>query len=115
MPTKKELKEQYRQSRPDMGVFAYRCLPTGKVYIGFGQNVKAEINSTTFKLNFGNYNTNSNLQNNWKEYGENNFEIAVLELLEYDRDESKTDYTQDLRVLREFCSEKFDQFEFIKK
>jgi hypothetical protein len=43
------------------------------------------------------------------------FEIAVLELLEYDKDGIKTDYAEDLRALRELWSEKFDNIEYVKK
>lgn len=112
---KKELKERYKQIKPEMGVFMYRVLTTGKAYLGFGQNVKADINSITFQLKLGSYPTNSNLQKDWQDYGENNFEIAVIEKLAYDKDEAKTDYTSDLRLLRDFCSERFKVFEYIFK
>lgn len=115
MIDKKELRERYKQMKPEMGVFMYRCLPTGKAYLGFGQNIKADINSITFQLRLGSYPTNSNLKNDWQEYGESNFEIAILENLKYDKDETKTDYTHDLRLLRDFCSEKLDVHEYIFK
>ena len=112
---KKELKEKYKQIKPEMGVFAYKCLPTGKVYIGAGQNIKADINSITFQLKTGKYPVNKRLEDDWNEYGENAFEITVLEILEYDKENPKTDYKDDLRVLRDIWSEKCDNFEFIKK
>ena len=114
MSTKKELKEQYKQMKPDMGVFVFTCFPTGKSYLGFGQNVKADINSISFRLNIGCYNKNSHLQNDWKTHGEKNFEVKIVELLPYDRDETKKDYTDDLRLLREFCAERFPDHEFIQ-
>ena len=101
--------------KPDMGVFAYKCLPSGKAYIGFGQNIRADMNSISFQLGLGKYPVNKNLKHDWREYGEENFEITVLERLEYDDDEAKADYSADLRVLRELWSEKFDVFEYIKK
>ncbi|MCL2677595.1 MAG: GIY-YIG nuclease family protein [Clostridiales bacterium] len=112
---KKELKEKYRQMKPEMGVFAYKCLPTGKVYLGFGQNIKAEVNGISFQLRAGRHSANKNLQEDWKRHGESGFEISVLEMLAYDKDESKSDYGDDLRMLREFCAEKFADFEYIKK
>ena len=112
---KKELKEQYKQIKPDMGIFAYKCLPSGKVYLGIGQNIRADINSLSFQLNLGKYPANKNLENDWKYYGEKGFEISVLELLEYDNEGVKTDYKDDLRALRELWSEKFDDVEYIKK
>lgn len=111
---KKELKEAYKHYKPDMGVFVFKCKPTDKVYLGYGQNVKGDINSITFQLNCGLFNANRNLQNDWKKYGETNFEIYLLEKLEYEKDELKTDYKAELRVLCECCSEKFINFEFIR-
>lgn len=110
---KKELKNKYKQIKPDMGVFMFKCCPTKKVYLGFGQNIKADINSIKFQLNFGGYHKNSKLQADWKEHGESKFETAVLETLEYDTDESKTDYTKDLESLREMVAEKYSNFEYI--
>lgn len=110
---KKKLKNQYKQMKPDMGVFMFMCKPTGKRYLGYGQNTKGDINSIRFQLKFGSYPTNSNLQNDWKEHGEDSFEITVLELLQYDKDETKSDYTDDLRLLRKLCSEKFTNIEYI--
>ena len=110
---KKELKEQYKQIKHDMGVFMFKCLPSGKVYLGCGQNIKAELNSLKLQLDIGQYYLNSNLQNEWKKYGENSFEISIVEILKHDKDESKTDYKADLKILREMCSKQFDNFEFI--
>ena len=117
MNNNKELKGAYKQYKPDMGVYVFRCVPTGRAYIGYGQNMKADINSITFQLNLGSFISNRacGLQGVWKEFGEANFEVAVVESLEYAKDESKTDYSDDLKVLREVCSEKFGLFEFIQK
>ena len=115
MDNRKALKEKYKQMRPEMGVFMYKCIPTGKAYLGFDQNVKATLNGISFQLKTGRYPVNKNLQDDWNKYGEAGFEISVLEILEYDKDDAKTDYDGDLRVLREFWAEKFDGAEYIKK
>lgn len=110
---RKELKEKYKQLKTEMGVFAYKCLPSGKTYLGYSQNIKADINSITFQLKLGSYPTNSHLQNDWQKYGADQFEITVVELLQYDKDETKTDYSNDLRLLRRMCAEKITDAEFI--
>lgn len=114
---KKELKQEYKQLKPEMGVYAYKCKSTGKMYLGYGQNIKGDINSITFQLNLGNFysNAKSGLQEDWKKFGASGFEISVLEILEYSQEASKTDYQADLRALRDCCSERFSQFEFIQK
>lgn len=114
MSDKKALKEQYKQYKPDMGIVSYKCLATGKVYLAISQNIKADINSLTFQLNLGNYPLCANLVGDWKKYGQTGFEISTIEQLDYDKDESKTDYTADLKLLREICAEKISDFEFIK-
>lgn len=62
-------------------------------------NLKGKINSTKFKLNAGAH-PQKELQEDWTENCEGGFEIKVLEQLEYDKDESKTDYSDDLALLK---------------
>jgi len=114
MSDKKELKEQYKQMKPDMGIIMFKCKASQKAYLVCSKNIKGDINSLTFQLNLGSYNICNNLQNDWKKYGENGFEITVLELLQYDKDELKTDYSNDLKLLRDLCSEKLNNFEYVK-
>lgn len=114
MIDKKALKEQYKQIKHEMGVFCFKCRPTNKAYLGHGQNIKADINSLTFQLKLGNNPANTNLVNDWKKYGESNFEVSVLEILKYDKDETKTDYTKDLQLLRDILAEQFPTYEYIK-
>lgn len=102
---KKELKEQYRTSRPAMGVLSFRCVPTGECFLLASRNIASDANSVTFKLNSG-YHPNKRLLELWKHYGEDNFEVEVLDTLEY-RDESSdpADYKEELEALRDLCIE----------
>ena len=47
---KRELKEQYKAMRPEMGVFVFRCVPTGKNYVGWTHDLKGTLNSLRFQL-----------------------------------------------------------------
>lgn len=105
MDRKKELKEQYKQMKPDMGIYVVRCNSNDKCYIGTTKNLKGKINCTKFQLGSGGH-PNKELQKEWKEYGEVNFEVEILDKLEYDKDETKTDYTEDLEILKEIWKEK---------
>lgn len=58
------------------------------------KNIKATINGDRFKLNANK---------------EENFEIKIVEVLPYDKDESKVDYSEDLKVLREMCKDRFNE------
>lgn len=64
--------------------------------------------SCRFKLDYGNH-PNKELQREWQEYGEANFSIEVLEKLEYDKDETKTDYSEELALLKMIWEEKLLQ------
>lgn len=105
MDRRKELKEKYRYMKPDMGIFIIRSSTSNKCYIETTQDLKSRINSTKFKLEFGNH-PNRELQKEWKNYGEGNFTIEILDTLEYNDDESKTDYTEELSLLQMIWEEK---------
>lgn len=102
--------------KPEMGIFAIRSKTNNKCHIETAQDVKSRINRAEFQLKFGNY-PNKELQKEWKEHGEENFIIEVLENLEYDKDESKTDYTEDLDLLKLIWEEKLlkEKIQFYKK
>ncbi len=115
MDRKKELKEAYKNMKFDMGVFMLKCNATGKVYLGADKNVKATLNGILFQLNMGSYLPNRRLEKDWKEWGEQGFTIEILELLKYEEDESKTDYSEELAILKEIWRDKFEIVEDIKK
>lgn len=103
---RKELLEQYKQMKPDMGVYMFKSINTNTIYLGCDKNIKATINGDRFKLN-ANSHRNKKLQKDWNENKEENFEIKVVQVLEYDKDESKTDYSEDLKILRDICKDRF--------
>ena len=105
---KKKLLLQYKQMKPDMGVYMFRSINTNTTYLGCDKDLKGTINGDRFKLN-ANGHKNKKLQQDWNENKEENFEIKVVEILEYDKDESKTDYSEDLKILREMCKDKFKE------
>lgn|GEM_PF-6400169 len=43
---------------------------------------------------------NRELQKGWLEYGEADFTIEVLQYLDYDKDGAKTDYQEELALIR---------------
>ncbi|MCL1975293.1 MAG: GIY-YIG nuclease family protein [Firmicutes bacterium] len=113
MDRKSELKAQYRHMKPPMGIVAFECLPTGKVYLACAKDTKAVINSKRFQLENGSCFC-KNMQDDWVKHGANAFSIRVLETLEYDKDEEKTDYSADLATLRDLCCTNFNEWEYIK-
>jgi len=98
MDRKKELKEKYKQMKPEMGVYGFRSLATGQLFLGCSADIKSKINRDKFQLGAGML-PNKKLQEEWNAYGEAQFEISAIEVLEYDKDETRTDYTEDLKEL----------------
>lgn len=113
---KKDLRLQYKQMKPEMGIYIIRSKTNNKCYLEVTQNLKARINSTAVKLKAG-IHPNRELQKAWQDQREANFSIEILEKLEYDKDESKTDYTEELTLLQMIWEEKLavEGLEFYKK
>lgn len=72
-----------------------RSKANNKYYIMSTKDLRGVINGTIARL-CGGIHINCELQKEWNDFGEENFIIAILEELKYDKDESKTDYSEDL-------------------
>lgn len=108
MDRKKELKEQYKNMKPDMGVLMVKNKQNNKCYVEGTQNLKAKLNRIRFSLEFGSCPVRE-LQEEWKAYGEESFTLDILEQLEYDDDESKTDYSEELAILEMIWKDKLSK------
>ena len=105
MDRKKQLKEQYKQMRTDMGVFIVKKKNDNKYLLVGTQNLKGMMNRVKFQLENGSY-PNRELQKEWNEAKPDDFEFIVLETLEYDKDESKTDYSEEVNIILIMLTEK---------
>lgn len=101
--------------KPDMGIFAIRSKADGKCYIETARDLKGAVNRNRFQLEAGSHPIRE-LQKEWKDLGASNFTVQVLENLEYDKDESKTDYSEELALLRMIWEERLakESAEFYK-
>lgn len=99
-----------------MGIFIIRCHLNNKCYLQTTQDLRGVMNGALARLG-GNSHPYLELQKEWTEFGADNFTIEVLENLEYDQDESKTDYKDELALLQMIWEEKLAQqgLEFYKK
>ena len=105
MDRKKELKEQYKQMKTEMGIMIVQNKINNKYILVPTQNLKGMINRVRFQLSSGGH-PNRELQTEWNEFGEGNFNFETLEVLEYDKDESKTDYSEELNIMEIIWTEK---------
>ncbi|MEN6350383.1 MAG: GIY-YIG nuclease family protein [Syntrophomonas sp.] len=113
---KKELITQYKQAKPPMGLLIIRSHNSKKYYIEGTQDLRGKINGAKVRLESG-WHPNRELQKEWEEFGPENFTIEILENLEYDDAEAKTDYKEDLNLLQMIWEEKLANqgMEFYKK
>ena len=113
---KKELKRQYKMTKPRMGVFVIRSRTSDKCHVQAAKDLRADINGAKMRLS-GGYHPCLELQKEASELGADNFSIEILDELAYSPDESKTDYTEELEILRSMWEEKLskDNLVFYKK
>jgi hypothetical protein len=109
MPGKKELKNQYKQNQPRMGVFQIKNLESGKIFIGRGINVQGKLNSAKFQLKQGSHPVRE-LQNDYKKLGADKFSFDVLDYLDPKKDDLNYDYTDDLKLLEQMWLEKLQPY-----
>ena len=91
-----------------MGIYIIESKSNNKYYLETTQNLKGKMNSSKFQLEMGSF-RNHELQKDWKEIGSQNFEIKILEYLEYDKDESKLDYSEELEIMKTIWEEKLSK------
>ncbi len=109
---KKQLKEMYMNSKSTMGVYQIKNLVTQISYIGVTQDLKGTMNGNKFKLDTGNF-KDKELQQEWIKYGSDKFEVSILSELDYEEDTTKTDYLEDLLVLRNMITEDITNKKYI--
>ena len=105
MDRRKELKQQYKETRRSMGIFVVRSNLDSTCYVEAAQELKGAMNSTKFKLRHGSH-PNRELQAAWNAHGEASFTMEILETLAYDETSPKTDYSDDLALLCTLWQEK---------
>lgn len=107
MKTKKEMKQVYKEMKTPMGVLAIKNKTNGKIFIDVSTDTKSMINRHRFQLKAGMHRVKE-LQQEWKEYGEEAFVFEVLEQLKYDEKEERTDYQEELEILKMIWLEKLN-------
>jgi len=100
MNSKKEQKEAYKKLKFKVGVFQIKNTATQKILIGSSVDLDAIWNRIKTELKFGNY-PNSDLQNDWKEYGEENFVYEILSEIKQGDDGVTHNYRKEARQLEE--------------
>lgn len=109
MKTRKEMREEYKQMKFQMGVFQIRNLQTGRIYIGSSNDLQAFWRSQKFQLEAGMH-SNSELQADWNQFGAEQFIYEILEEIK-PSDDTSVNYDKDIKALEELMIEALQPFD----
>ena len=107
--TRKELINEYKNTKFRMGVFQIRNTVNHKIYIESSPNLDKIWNRHRLELEFGNH-RNTGLQKDWKEYGEQNFVYEILAEIEQPED-SHLDVNKELKLLEQMYLEELQPYD----
>lgn len=108
MNRKEELKQLYKETKVDAGIFQIKNTKNQKIFIASTRNLKT-INGQQFMLKMGSH-INKSLQADWNEFGEDAFTIEVLEILK-EKEDGYFDAKDALKKLEEKWVEKLQPFD----
>ncbi|MCS0653463.1 GIY-YIG nuclease family protein [Cytobacillus firmus] len=80
MERKRELKQQFKETPIEAGIYQIKNTVNNKIFIGSTNNLKS-LNGVRFSLETNGYMPNRGLQEEWNQFGKEAFEISVLEKL----------------------------------
>lgn len=106
---RKKLKEEFKRFTYPKGIFIIRNTKTGKVFIGSSLNLHNILFTNKLALNNGNH-VCTQLQSDWKEYGEKCFSMEIAEELAL-KDDQAYNYEEDLQIAELIWIEKLRPFE----
>lgn len=107
MNRKKELKQIYKETLIEGGVFQIKNNQNGKLFIGSTRNFKT-LNGLKFSLEADTASpTNKELQEDWSRYGSSAFSIDILETLK----KKNNPYFNEKEALQELECKWLDQFQ----
>jgi hypothetical protein len=109
MIDKKEMKKQYKQHVPAMGIYQIRNLIDGKIFIIGARDLHGQMNSCRFQLKHG-LHANKELQADYDRLGEEKFSFKVVDSLE-PKKETGHDPATDLKTLEEMWLDKLQPYD----
>lgn len=104
MINKKGLIKEYKNKKHPAGLFAVRNKPENKMFIGPSLNLPAKLRGIKFELEMGSH-AFSNLAQDYKRLGKDNFEIFILDEIEV-KDDTERELRNELETLENMWIEK---------
>jgi group I intron endonuclease len=106
--TRKELNQEYLEKPKPAGVFQVKNTANGKVLLGSSLNLNGALNGHNFTLKIGSH-RNKALQQDWDQYGAENFVFEVLEVVQV-REDPNFNLSDELTLLEMLWLEKLQPF-----
>lgn len=106
--SRQEIKREYKERGKPAGIFQVKNLANGKVLLGSSLNLEGPLNSHKFMLTIGRH-RNEELQNDWNEYGPENFVFEILEVVEPGNDPG-FDLNDELALIEQIWIERLQPF-----
>ena len=104
MINKKEIRKEYKNQKHPAGLYAVKNKPDNKMFIGTSLNLPAKIKGIAFELEMDSH-TYDNLVNDYKKLGKENFEIFILDQIEF-KEETDRELRTELETLEAMQVEK---------
>jgi len=108
MKSRKELSREYLERPKPAGVFQVKNTANGKVLLGSSLNLDGALNGHRFMLRTGSH-RNKDLQKDWNEFGADNFDFEILEVVQV-RDDPNLNLSDELTLLEMIWLEKLQPF-----
>ena len=108
MKSRKELNREYLERPKPAGVFQVKNTVNGRVLLGSSLNLDGALNGHKFTLKIGSH-RNKALQDDWNQYGEENFIFEILEVVQV-RDDPNFNLSDELTLLEMIWLEKLQPF-----
>jgi hypothetical protein len=105
---RKELQEQYKESRPEAGVYRIVNTRTNKTLLGSTPNLAAIRSRMEFARSTGGGTLHYRLKDDIRQYGIEAFELEVLDVLETKPEMSEAQIRSELATLETLWREKLD-------
>ena len=105
-----EVVKEYKNSIRPMGIVQVKNIRNNRVYLTASANTAGTINSIRFQLRMETFLPSPALAQDWKEMGEQNFVVEVIDELKPIDDDPAYDYQDDLKALEAMWLEKLKPF-----
>ena len=106
--SRKEFNDEYAKRPKPAGVFQIKNTANGKILLGSSLNLEGPLNSHRFMLKIGSH-RNKALQQDWNQYGEQNFVFEILETVTI-KDDPNFNLRDELTLLEMLWLEKLQPF-----